>query len=375
MIKKAILFVSAIALFGLIAFGGYCMMAEALPETELVGVPYTVPPETESEETTAPETTAETEPPETTAETLPPRHYYDAVPRYDMTAYDHIRYRTGTVATAGSNIVALAMAASYLTGEEYLPEELAGWFATYIGSPIGWVDNAATQLQIPWQRTANIDETIQDLKEGKIAVVCMNEGSIFREAQHFVVFSGITEEGKILIQDPYGPNYTSWNLETALAEGFNRGDLTGSYAGAWVFDPAAVGEQPYIYDPAPYTEGTRFPGLSLSEEDQDLIARLVCMEAGSEPYEGQQAVAEVIVNRIWADNFPDTARGVIHAQDQFMAASQLYRAEPTHVQYEAVQRAINGPYILPSDVVFFSQWAVNSNVWGTIGKHTFCHQW
>lgn len=89
-------------------------------------------------------------------------------------------------------------------------------------------------------------------------------------------------------------------------------------------------------------------------------------EADGEPFEGQQAVAEVILNRMAASNSPSTVSGVIHAPDQFRAASQLYRAKPTRVQYEAVRRAWKGPYVLDKDVVFFSTGAVNGDVWGTI---------
>ena len=66
---------------------------------------------------------------------------------------------------------------------------------------------------------------------------------------------------------------------------------------------------------------------------------------------------------------------MLNAPDQFTAMSQIYRAKPTHIQYEAIRRALEGPYVLPEDVVFFASYAVNKNVWGTIGSHTFCHAW
>ena len=76
-----------------------------------------------------------------------------------------------------------------------------------------------------------------------------------------------------------------------------------------------------------------------------------------------------------ADNFPNTVQDIVYAEGQFLSAPNLYLAELTHTQYEAVERAIRGPYVLPEDVVFFSQYAVNDNVWGTIGSHVFCRQW
>ena len=44
-------------------------------------------------------------------------------------------------------------------------------------------------------------------------------------------------------------------------------------------------------------------------------------------------------------------------------------------QYEAIERALYGPYVLPTDVVFFATYRTNENVWGQIGGHIFCYQW
>lgn len=329
----------------------------------------TLPPETEPEETIPPETV----PPET--EPVATRFYYDAVPLYDQTAYPDILYRSGTLATSGSNITSLAMAASYLTGHEYRPDYLAECFSNYIGNSMEWLEYASHQLQLPWWRAGNIDEVITALREGMIAVVLMNERSIFMEGQHFVVFTGITEDGKILVNDPYGPNYTAWHLQNGLQNGFDRGDLTGGYSGGWIYNPGAVGERPFIYEAPVNTDAFRYGEMQLSQEDKDLIARLVCAEGESEPFEGQQGIAEVILNRMAAGNFPSTAKGVIHAEGQFLAANNLHLMNPTHIQYEAVERAFNGPYVLEGDVVFFSKFAVNDNVFTTIGSHIFCRQW
>lgn len=330
----------------------------------------TQPVETEPPETLPPETVpVETEP-------VVERFYYDAVPRYDQTAYGDILYGSGTVATSGSHITSLAMAASYLTGHAYLPDMLANAFANYIGNPMQWLEHVSDQLQLPWRKAGNIDEVINALWEGKIAVALMNERSLFMESQHYVVFTGITEEGRILVNDPYGPNYTNWNLQNGLeGAGFAKSDLSGGYSGGWIYDPAAVPVQPFIYEAPVNTDYFRYEDMELTQQDRDLIARLVCAEGESEPFEGQQGIAEVILNRMAADNFPGNAEGVIYAEGQFLAANNLYLAEPTHIQYEAVERAYRGPYVLEKDVVFFSQYAVNDNVYETIGKHVFCRQW
>lgn len=349
---------------------------EAFPRAVTQSAQETEPPVTEEEETVPPTTVPPTLPPQTQPpETEPPKPLYDAVPLFDMTHYDHIRYRSGTMATSGSNITSLAMVASYLTGQEYTPEELAAYFATYIGNSMQWLEYASDQLQLPWEKAPDVRAAIQALQAGKVVITLMGEKSIFTQSQHFIVLTGITAEGKITVNDPYGPHYTQWNLEQGLAEGFGENSILTGYHGSWIYDPAAMPETPFVYTPQPNPDAFRYEGIQLTEEEMDEMAKLICMEAESEPFEGQQAIAEVILNRLAAGNFQSSIHSIIHAEGQFKSASRLYAAKPTHIQYEAIRRALNGPYILPKEVVFFATYKVNDNVWGTIGNHTFCYSY
>ncbi len=327
------------------------------------------PLQTQPPEPTVPVTEA-TLPPETEAEE--PVRLYDSVPLFDMTQYEDILYRSGTLATSGSNIACLAMAASYLTGQEYTPAELADYFADYIGNSMQWLEYASDQLQLPWEKAPDVRAAIQALKEGKIVITLMGEKSIFTQSQHFILLTGVNEAGKILVNDPYGPHYSQWNLETGLAEGFPENSILTGYHGSWIYDPAAMAQEPFVYTPPENPHDFRYPGIELTQEERDMMAKLICMEAESEPFEGQQAIAEVILNRLASGTFQSTIQGVIHAEGQFRAADRLYAAKPTHIQYEAIDRALNGPYVLPIGVVFFGTYQTNENVWGTIGNHTFC---
>ena len=116
--------------------------AGSAQQAETIGVLTAYPrPVTEpTEETqTEPTETRPTEPPETEPVVTEPRFVYDAVPLFYMSDYPDILYRSGTVATSGSNIASLAMVASYLTGNEYRPDELADYFANYIGNSMQWL--------------------------------------------------------------------------------------------------------------------------------------------------------------------------------------------------------------------------------------------
>ena len=359
--------------------------AETAPETTAAAIQETKSQETKPQETekplaqTASETTGETVPQTTEPELVIPtkdRKQYDKVPNYYETDYPDIRFGQGSFADYGSGVTSMAMVASYLTGYDYRPDTLAHWFSSYTGNQIQLLEYMSDTLQLPWKRALNVRVALEALKEGKIVIAMVNAKSGFTTGQHFLVLTGINDAGLVTVNDPNKNNYEKWNLKGGFTDGFREGILIGGYSGSWIYDPAKVPDDPFLYiDPSSEEVECRYPDLSLSDQDVELIAKLVYAEADGEPFEGQQAVAEVILNRMAASNFPSTVSGVIHAPDQFRAASQLYRAKPTHVQYEAVRRAWKGPYVLDKDVVFFSTGAVNGDVWGTIGNHTFCRQY
>ncbi len=50
----------------------------------------------------------------------------------------------------------------------------------------------------------------------------------------------------------------------------------------------------------------------VSEAEIDCMAKNIYFEAGAESYQGQLAVAQVTINRVESDRFPDTVCGVVH---------------------------------------------------------------
>lgn len=136
-------------------------------------------------------------------------------------------------------------------------------------------------------------------------------------------------------------------------------------------DNAATIPEPSEAEPEP----SRYESFSLSDEDMVLLAKIIWLEARGESFEGQQAVAEVVFNRMLSEYFPDTLSDVIYQKGQFSTASMVHTADPDNTQYLAIEAALNGPNILPLEVVFFATTAENDNVWGSIGGHTFCYPW
>lgn len=124
----------------------------------------------------------------------------------------------------------------------------------------------------------------------------------------------------------------------------------------------------------------RYAEITMTDEELKELAEIIYHEARGEPPEGQQAVAEVVFNRVIADNFPDTVHDVLHQGEgtsvpQFSTIRLLGTADPLQEQYDAINAALYGPSILPADVVFFSRKGENDRVWGRIGNHVFCYQY
>lgn len=347
-------------------------------EEESPAVSTEAPEDTAADAETAPAETTELEPvPEETApEPEEEPQGERTVPLYLQTDYPDNLYGSGTIASSGCSITSLAMVATYLTGHEYLPDELADYFGGYVGNNMERLEYASDMLQLPWRKATNWHDALRAMQDGSVVIVLMNQHSAFTDSQHFVVLTGLTEDGKVLVNDPYEPNYSRWDLKDGFANGFPQGYISTGYSGSWIYDTNAMPEEPFIYveEEEPYVE-PRYPEFNLTDEEINLLARMVWVEAQGEPVEGQQAVAEVVLNRLAADNFPDTLKGVIYAEDQFRSTQFLQDAEPTQTQYEAIERALYGPYVLPMDVVFFAQYPVNKNVWGEIGGHIFCYPW
>ena len=343
----------------------------------------TAPAETIPEELPEMEETAAPEPEETEGEnviTIPsleelpaPENGYGRVPLYFQTDYPNNMFGSGTIANNGCSVTCLAMVATYLTGHEYLPDELAGYFGGVAENNIERLEKGAEAMRLPWEKMENFDKTMEALRSGKIIIALMESGSLFTNSQHFIVLTGYNEDGLIVVNDPYEPNYEKWDVKRAFQEGFKEGDICCGFSGAWAFDKDAMPEDPFLYFEEDLRGEPRYPDIQLTAEERHLLASLIWVEAQGECEEGQQAVAEVVLNRMASPDFGNTLKGVIYGEGQFRSAPYLEDAEPHQAQYEAIEAAIYGPYVLPEGVVHFATYPTNNNVWGQIGGHIFCY--
>ena len=105
--------------------------------------------------------------------------------------YADLPYHRHTIRTDGCGIVAFAMAASYLLDRNVEPPELVHW--------------AGRRLSC--RPTNDLSEALHALRCGcPVIYYTKKSGGIFSDIPHYLVLSGITEEGRVLIHNPNGMN-------------------------------------------------------------------------------------------------------------------------------------------------------------------------
>ena len=130
-----------------------------------------------------------------------------------------------------------------------------------------------------------------------------------------------------------------------------------------------------------YTNENNAYAVRASSNEKQLLARAVNGEARGEPYEGQVAVAAVILNRVRHSSFPNTISGVIYQPGAFTAVSDGQINVPideNSTVYKACNDALNGWDPSGGAIYYFNpDTATNAWIWSrplikTIGKHRFC---
>lgn len=353
--------------------------APAEDQSAIIDAAYDTPPllaEASEPEILIDQAPVETEPAETEEKSDPyvcTEAPTSEFPLYSQLDYPNKRYGSGTIASSGCSITSLAMVATYLTGHAYYPDELADYFGSYGENNVQRFEYGAQQLRLPIQKADTILDVFAALNKGDIAVLLMNHMSIFTDTQHFIVLSGFNEvTGKIMVHDSYPPNYEKWDLKRGFVEGFEEKDLMLGYHGGWIFRVEDMPEKPFIYTEEKPPANPRYH-VELTWEQQQLLAKIIWLEARGEPAEGQQAVAEVVLNRLVSGRFGSTLEAVIYGEGQFRTTPFLKDAQAWQAQYEAIDAALDGPNILPMNVLYFATVPENNQVWGRIGGHIFCY--
>ncbi|HAN43964.1 MAG TPA: spore cortex-lytic enzyme [Ruminococcaceae bacterium] len=118
---------------------------------------------------------------------------------------------------------------------------------------------------------------------------------------------------------------------------------------------------------------------SYSDNDYQLLARIISAESRGEPYSGQVAVGAVVLNRVEHPSFPNSIAGVIYQPGAFSAINDgQIHAEVTESSYRAAREALNGSDPSGGAIYYYNpakttnQWIRSRPVIKTIGSHLFC---
>lgn len=115
-----------------------------------------------------------------------------------------------------------------------------------------------------------------------------------------------------------------------------------------------------------------------SSSDAELLARCVSAEARGEPYQGQVAVAAVVLNRVHSPSFPGSIAGVVYQPGAFSSVDDgQINMEPTASSRNAAMEALSGVDPSYGSIYFYnpekstSKWIFSRPVVITIGSHVF----
>jgi len=118
--------------------------------------------------------------------------------------------------------------------------------------------------------------------------------------------------------------------------------------------------------PTPKTSNKHKVSVKLSENDIQLIGKLVYAEAGSRSYKCQKAVASVVINRMI--RYKKTARQIVYEPGVFTVAGGLSSVRASATSVKAVRDVVKNGTTLPKNVLAFRNQYYHQN----FGK-PYCH--
>lgn len=150
----------------------------------------------------------------------------DFVNYYQYNYQESYGYGT-TIASSGCGPTSMAMVLTAVTGEEVTPVEAANWSLEHghrvQGNGTAWsfFDAIADEYGVECEQMGvSRDNIVSNLSDGKYVIMSMGPGH-FTKGGHFIVLTGITEDGQITVADPNSETRSqqTWDVNVFLNEG------------------------------------------------------------------------------------------------------------------------------------------------------------
>lgn len=95
--------------------------------------------------------------------------------------------------------------------------------------------------------------------------------------------------------------------------------------------------------------------VDMGYSDIEMLEKMVMAESGGEPYLGQVAVTNVILNRVKSNRYPSTLKGVLFQKSQFSPVKNgvIRGRAPNASVKKAVAEALNGRMVVAEDTLYF----------------------
>lgn len=153
------------------------------------------------------------------------------VPVYYQTDYTNVPYGTGTISTCGCAPTCIAMTLSYLAETPISPVDVVKftgnrYYVAGKGSSGDIFPACATQWGYHFQNLyGDSAAAIQAVQNGYPVIVSVGPG-YFTTGGHFMVITGVTEDGYFIINDPNGANVRKYgtnrfSIDMVLKEAVN----------------------------------------------------------------------------------------------------------------------------------------------------------
>lgn len=141
--------------------------------------------------------------------------------------WGYVTYGDNIIAINGCGPTCLSMVYTGLTGKSnYMPADMAGFCIEYnyynpeSGTDWSLMLNGARKLGLDSQRVEVSKKSVKRrLKEGKPVIASMKPGD-FTTTGHFIVLTGLTEEGKVTVNDPnsIANSQKEWELDMVIKQ-------------------------------------------------------------------------------------------------------------------------------------------------------------
>lgn len=190
-------------------------------------------------------------------------------PLYDQNDYANVEYYAPdkTIATSGCALTCAAMVISAYTGQTVTPDMLTQYYDTNLqttmnhalaaygiksannnalteekGQSVGiakndvYIDGGFTELNDA-DGVMNLNQIYPKLKEGYVFAAYMKPESDFTNGGHYVLITGVNEDGTLKINDPNGHNYNNPKLANGFENGFDPNYISSGCGGGYLIEP------------------------------------------------------------------------------------------------------------------------------------------